>query len=188
MAAESIKITDDLSKLEIVSMEDVKILDESQREYTIKQCPTCNIDLEVSPHLTAEMLKYRCKKCDPSSPQNKYEWNESLQEWCHIYMIFTCKTCQGEIRASRFQKRKIHRLCRNCDPSSDTDKFYWDQDGEIWMHLYTIYTCSCCNGKIKSYIPISDDELEFMCEDCDPSTPQDKYEWNKVEKEWYPVL
>lgn len=148
-----------------------------------RQCPTCNAELQLPRALSEEELKYRCKNCDPSSPKDKYEWYEDYNQWGHLYTIIQCPTCNRELQVPPYKDDRVAYLCKHCDPSSPKDKYKWIEEEQEWHYYSYVITCPTCNRGINSY-KYREELSGQICEYCDPSSLNNKYEWNTDKNIW----
>ena len=87
----------------------------------------------------------------------------------------------GEHDLTDLPTDKLKYKCKNCDPSTETHKYEWNEEYSQWGYLYTIMQCPTCNTDIPT---LDYETLPFSCKHCDPSTKEEKYYWNEEYKIW----
>src|SRR5690606_34535773 len=82
---------------------------------------------------------------------------------------------------------RLKHRCKNCDPSTDVEKYEWSEEYSQWTYLHSIKKCPTCDSLLE--VPGYNEEvydIALLCMNCDPSNKRYKYSWDPEDKEWYP--
>lgn len=88
---------------------------------------------------------------------------------------YACPKCQGNIQSSiELDEEEVAYSCRSCDPSTQKEKYIWDQEYNFWDLEYVIMSCRVCGKSMKvtdryGYLEL-DLELELDYNDTVPGT------------------
>lgn len=161
-------------------------VDPIRKTFVTRKCLKCPRELQLPEDFDDEEIKYRCPDCDPSSETEKYEWEEDLQSWYYVCTVYKCETCNNDILYCKYANPNpdLDRMCPNCNPSSETEKYVWKQEECKWIYSHSIYSCPTCKGEIKTYSDYRNEDLSYFCKNCDPSSEREKCEWNETAEEW----
>ena len=150
-------------------------------------------------------VRFKCERCNPSTDNVVYRWDEKERMWIYSHSAIKCPTCRRALDLSNFKLHYAKYFCKHCDPSSKHEKYIWSEDGKGWEFAYFMYTCPTCNEIANPDRKIEFENLRFHCKNCNPSglsplnksiidsgfgihhvgiDSDEKYEWDNVEKMW----
>ena len=122
----------------------------SDRKMNI-QCHKCG-DIIVIPYIQGtEGSKIYCINCNPSTSEKKYKWNVEEKRWYIDHYTYGCFTCKKEIKSyiRLYDEEDIVVSCNDCDPSTEIDKYKWNEKYECWDLDYRIVKCNLCDKELR---------------------------------------